>query len=147
MKAKTDPIFENIPDRHVFHIRINPIRAGLPGGLFNCSGNPRMLLLILLVITVTSMQELVREFGSRRGEILGLFISLQNKKEKDELLSLGRPVITSKIANWSVFVWFGWRLVCGIMMIWDGREPAMSDAITTLEMLRLPLSYFLGSRK
>ena len=29
---------------------------------------------------------------------------------------LGRPVITSEIGNWSVFVLFGWRLVFGIIM-------------------------------
>ena len=36
---------------------------------------------------------------------------------------LGRPVITSKIGNWSVWVLIGWRFVFGIIMRWDGREP------------------------
>ena len=31
--------------------------------------------------------------------------------------------IYPKISNWSVFVLFGWRLVFGIIMKWDGREP------------------------
>ena len=35
---------------------------------------------------------------------------------------LGRPVITSEIGNWSVFVLLGWRFVFGIIMKWDGRE-------------------------
>ena len=46
--------------------------------------------------------------------------------------ALGRPVITSKIGNWSVFVLCGWRFVFGIIMRWEGREPSYSDAITTL---------------
>ena len=29
---------------------------------------------------------------------------------------LGRPVITSEIGNWSVFVLLGWRFVFGIIM-------------------------------
>ena len=29
---------------------------------------------------------------------------------------LGRPVVTPKIGNWSVFVLFGWRFVFGIIM-------------------------------
>ena len=29
---------------------------------------------------------------------------------------LGRPVITSEIGNWSVFVLFGWYFVFGIIM-------------------------------
>ena len=37
--------------------------------------------------------------------------------------SLGRPVITSEIGNWSVLVLFIWRFVFGIIMNWDGREP------------------------
>ena len=36
---------------------------------------------------------------------------------------LGRPVITSEIGNWSVFVLLGWRLVFGVIMKIDGREP------------------------
>ena len=35
---------------------------------------------------------------------------------------LGRPVITSEIGNWSVFVLFGWRFVFGIIVKWDRRE-------------------------
>ena len=46
--------------------------------------------------------------------------------------------IYPKISNWSVFVLFGWRLVFGIIMKWDGREPAMSDNITTLGIIKLP---------
>ena len=33
---------------------------------------------------------------------------------------------------WSVFLLFGWRFVFGIIMRWEGREPFLSDAITTL---------------
>ena len=29
---------------------------------------------------------------------------------------LGRPVVTLKIGNWTVFVLFGWRFVFGIIM-------------------------------
>ena len=36
---------------------------------------------------------------------------------------LGRPVITSEIGHWSVFVLSGWRFVFGIIMKRDGREP------------------------
>ena len=36
---------------------------------------------------------------------------------------LEKPVITSGIGNWSVFVLFGWRFVFGIIMKWDRREP------------------------
>ena len=36
---------------------------------------------------------------------------------------LGRPVITSEIGNWSVFVLLGWRFVFGIIIKRDGREP------------------------
>ena len=34
-----------------------------------------------------------------------------------------RPVITSEIRNWSVFVLLGWRVVFGIIIKRDGREP------------------------
>ena len=34
---------------------------------------------------------------------------------------LGRPVITPKTGNWSVFVLFGWRFVFGTILRWDGR--------------------------
>ena len=54
---------------------------------------------------------------------------------------LGRPVITSEIGNWSVFVLLGWRFVFGIIMKRDGREPTSSDAITTLGIMKLLLSY------
>ena len=40
--------------------------------------------------------------------------------------------ITPKIGNWSVFVLFGWLFVFGMIMRWDGREPTLSDAVTTL---------------
>ena len=30
--------------------------------------------------------------------------------------SLGRPVVTPKTGNWSVFVLFGWRFVFGMVM-------------------------------
>ena len=36
---------------------------------------------------------------------------------------LGRPVITSEIGNWSVFVLLGWLFVFGIIVKRDGREP------------------------
>ena len=36
---------------------------------------------------------------------------------------LGRPVITSEIGNWSVFVLLGWRFVFGIIIKRAGREP------------------------
>ena len=36
---------------------------------------------------------------------------------------LGRPVVTSEIGNWSVFVLLGWRFVFGIIIKRDGREP------------------------
>ena len=36
---------------------------------------------------------------------------------------LGRPVITSEIGNWSVFVFLGWCFVFGIIMKRDWREP------------------------
>ena len=36
---------------------------------------------------------------------------------------LGRPVITSEIGNWSVFILLGWRLIFGIIIKRDPREP------------------------
>ena len=71
-------------------------------------------------------------------------MSIAKKRERVLWYGLGRPVITPlKIGNnWSVFVLFGWRFVFGIIMRWDGREPAPSDAITTLGILKLLLSYF-----
>ena len=36
---------------------------------------------------------------------------------------LGRPVITSEIGNWSVFVLLGWRFVFEIIIKRHGREP------------------------
>ena len=50
---------------------------------------------------------------------------------------LGRPVITSEIGNWFVFVLLGWRFVFGIIMKRDGREPTSSDVITTLGIIKL----------
>ena len=35
----------------------------------------------------------------------------------------GRPVITPKIGNWSVFVLLRWRFVVRIIIKRDGREP------------------------
>ena len=54
---------------------------------------------------------------------------------------LETPVITSEIGNWSVFVLLGWRFVFGVIIKRDGREPASSDAITTLGITKLLLSY------
>ena len=45
------------------------------------------------------------------------------------------------IGNWSVFVFFGWRFVSGMIMGWEGREPFLSDAIGFWEIIKLPLSY------
>ena len=44
---------------------------------------------------------------------------------------LGRPVITLKIGDGSVFVLFGWCVVFGIIMRWEEREPFQSDVDTT----------------
>ena len=54
---------------------------------------------------------------------------------------LRRPVITSEIGNWSVFVLLGWRFVFGIIIERDGESPASSDAITTLGIIKLLLYY------
>ena len=43
---------------------------------------------------------------------------------------LGRPVITSEIGHWSVFVLFGWRFIFGIKE--TGESPRTSDVITAL---------------
>ena len=56
---------------------------------------------------------------------------------------LGRPVITSQIGNWSVFVLLGWRFVFGIIIKRDGESPASLDAITTLGIIKL-LLYFVS---
>ena len=37
---------------------------------------------------------------------------------------LGRPVITSKIGNWSILVLFGWRFVFGMIVRWERRDPS-----------------------
>ena len=57
---------------------------------------------------------------------------------------LGRPVITSEIGNWSVFVLFGWHFVLGIIMKWDGWEPHIvrrhhgsGEIIKAVSLLRL----------
>ena len=54
---------------------------------------------------------------------------------------LGRPVSTSEIGNWSVFVFLGWHFVFEIIIKRDGREPTSSGAIKTLGMVKLLLSY------
>ena len=55
---------------------------------------------------------------------------------------LGRPVITSKIGNWSVFVLLGWRFVFGIIMNETGESPTSSDVITALVgLIKLFLYY------
>ena len=48
----------------------------------------------------------------------------QQAVDQVELLwyGLGRPVITSEIGNWSVFVLLGWRFVFGIIIKRGGRE-------------------------
>ena len=60
---------------------------------------------------------------------------------------LGRPVVTSKVGSWLVFVLFGWRFVFGIIMRWDGREPAPADAITTLGNNKVASLLLLRSAK
>ena len=54
---------------------------------------------------------------------------------------LGRPVISSEIGSWSVFVLLRWLFVFGIIMKRDGLKPTSSDAITTLGIIKLLLSY------
>ena len=54
---------------------------------------------------------------------------------------LGRPVLTSEIGNWSVLVKLGWRFVFGIIMSEMSESPTSSDAITTLEIIKVLLSY------
>ena len=55
---------------------------------------------------------------------------------------LGRPVITSKIGNWPVFVLLGWRFVFGIIMNETGESPTSSDVITALVgLIKLFLYY------
>ena len=60
---------------------------------------------------------------------------------------LGRPVITSKIGNGSVFVLFGSRLVFGIIMKWEQREPSCQMPSRLWEKIKLLLSYFRAPRK
>ena len=50
---------------------------------------------------------------------------------------LGRPVITSDIGNWSVFILLGWRFVFGIITKETDESPASSGAITTLGIIKL----------
>ena len=54
---------------------------------------------------------------------------------------LGRPVITPKVGNWSVFVLLGWRFAFGIIMNETGESPTSLDAITTLGLIKLLLYY------
>ena len=54
---------------------------------------------------------------------------------------LGRPVITSEIGNWSVFVLLEWRFVFGITIKKRRARAASSDAITTLGIINLLLYY------
>ena len=56
---------------------------------------------------------------------------------------LGRPVITPKIGNWSVFVLLGWRFVLGIIMKRDGREPTSSDVMTALVGIKKLFLYYI----
>ena len=59
---------------------------------------------------------------------------------------LGRPVVTSEIGNWSVFVLLGWRFVFGIIIKRDGLEPRIvrcrHDSVNNkaASLLRLPRS-------
>ena len=53
----------------------------------------------------------------------------------------GRPVITSEIGNWSVFLLLGWRLVFWIIIKKRRARAASSDAITTLGIIKLFLYY------
>ena len=54
---------------------------------------------------------------------------------------LGRPVISSEIGNWSVFVLLGWRFGFGIIIKKRRARAASSDAITTLGIIKLLLYY------
>ena len=54
---------------------------------------------------------------------------------------LGRPVITSEIGNWSVFVLLGWRFEFGFITKKRRARTASSDAITTLGIIKLLLYY------
>ena len=69
---------------------------------------------------------------------------------------LGRPVITSEIGNWSVFVLLGWRFVFGIIIKRDGREPRIirchhdsgsNKAASLLRLLRSKVSNYHGLAK
>ena len=70
--------------------------------------------------------------------------------------ALGRPVITSEIGNWSVFVLLGWRFVFGIIIKRDGREPSIvrcnhdsgnKKAVSLLRLLRSKVSNHHGLAK
>ena len=69
----------------------------------------------------------------------GPLIDVMNLKTNTSMLwyRLGRPEITSEIANWPVFVLLGWRFVFGIITKREGREPISPDAITTLGIIKL----------
>ena len=54
---------------------------------------------------------------------------------------LGRPVITSEIGNWSVLVSFDGVLYSGLSQKETVENPASSDAITTLGIIKLLLYY------
>ena len=63
---------------------------------------------------------------------------------------LGRPVIASKIGNWSVFVLFGWRLVFEIMIYHEmrrARAPAPSDVISDSGNIKIASLLRLGLQK
>ena len=69
---------------------------------------------------------------------------------------LGRPVITSEIGNWSVFVLLGWRFVFGTIIKRDAREPRIvgchhdsgnNTADSLLRLLRSKLSNHHGLAK
>ena len=76
----------------------------------------------------------------------GSLIGVMNLTTTTSMLWYGlrRPVITSEIGNWSVFVLLGWRLLFEIIMKRGGREPTSADAITTLGIISLLLSYVSG---
>ena len=69
---------------------------------------------------------------------------------------LGRPVITSDIGNWSVFILLGWRFVFGIINKIDLREPHIvryhhdsenNKAASLLRLLRSKVSNHHGRAK
>ena len=75
----------------------------------------------------------------------------------DDMLwyGLGRPVITSEIGNWSVFVLLGWRFVFGIMMKREARahmvrchhDSGNNKAASLLRLLRFKVSNRQGLAK